>query len=141
MAWMTVICVGIAFILSIIAVTILYFKIGFPRASGGLGFMGLSGLAGLAPVVFKKEKGAVELDERDRMIQLQATKAGFAASYGVFGILAMGIWTVKGHDQLIDINILPQIWMTAFITAFFVQSLTTLILYGKDNKITEGGVI
>ena len=42
MAWMTVICVSTGVILSIVAVTILYFKIGFPRATGGLGFMGLA---------------------------------------------------------------------------------------------------
>ena len=52
----------------------------------------------------------------------------------------MGIWFYYGPDKLINVNTLPQIWMAAFITAFFVQSLTTLILYGKDNKAMEGGV-
>jgi len=141
MAWMTVICVGTGFLLSAIAVTILYYRIGFPRAWGGLGFMGLSGFAGLAPTVFKKDKTNVEFDERDRMIQLHSTKSGFLASYLVFGGLSMGIWIYQGPHQTISVNTLPQIWMAAFITAFFVQSLTTLILYGKDNKISEGGAL
>jgi hypothetical protein len=139
-SWMMVICTGIGFILSVIAVVILYFKTGFPRAWAGLAFMGLSGFAGLAPAIFKKDPGAVQTDERDRLIQLQSTRAGFASSYGVFGCLAMGIWWYYGPDNLINVNTLPQIWMAAFITAFFVQALTTLILYGKDNKQTEGGV-
>jgi hypothetical protein len=141
MAWMTVICVGVGFLLSAIAVTILYFKVGFPRAQAGLAFMGLAGLAGFAPIIFKNDPGTVQADERDKLIQLQSTRAGFAASYGIFGILAMGIWSINGSTkgQMIDVNILPQIWMAAFITAFFVQSLTTLILYGKDNKAIEGG--
>lgn len=141
MAWMTVICAGTGFLLSVIAVTVLYFKIGFPRAQAGFAFMGLAGLAGLAPMIFKKDKGAIAFDERDRKIQLRSTTAGFAASYGVFGCLAMGIWIFNGPDKLIDVNILPQIWMAAFITAFFVQALTTLTLYGKDNKQIEGGAV
>jgi hypothetical protein len=141
MSWMTVICAGLGMILSVVTVAILSFKVGFPRAQAGFAFMALAGFAGLAPAIFKKEKGAVALDERDRMIQLHATKAGFAASYGVFGCLSMGIWIYCGPDKLINVNTLPQIWMAAFITAFFVQSLTTLILYGKDNKLPEGGAV
>ena len=139
MALMTVICAGAGFFLSGITVTILYLKQGFPQAQAGFAFMALAGFAGLAPAIFKKEKGAVAFDERDRMIQLHSTKAGFAASYGVFGCLTMGIWFYLGPDKLVNVNTLPQIWMAAFITAFFVQSLTTLVLYGKDNKQIEGG--
>jgi hypothetical protein len=29
--------------------------------------------------------------------------------------------------------------MAAGITAFFTHALTILILYGKDNKVSEGG--
>ena len=141
MALMTVICAGAGLVFSIIAVAILYFKIGFPRAQAGFAFMALAGFAGLAPVIFKKGKGIVVFDERDRMIQLHSTKAGFTASYLIFGCLAMGIWIIKGHDQMVDVNVLPQIWMASAISAFFVQSLTTLILYGKDNKAVEGGAV
>jgi len=139
MAWMTVICAGLGLFLSIIAVSILYFIIGFPRAEAGLAFMALAGFAGLAPLIFKKDPGPVQTDERDRLIQVRSTQAGFTASYLVFGCLSMGIWFYHGPNQLINVNTLPQIWMAAFITAFFVQALTTLILYGKDNKQTEGG--
>lgn len=141
MAWMTVICAGVGILLSSVTFTILYLSVGFPVAQTGLAWMGLAGFSGFAPLIFKKETGAVQSDERDRLIQLRSTRAGFAASYFVFGALAMGIWIVHGpaRGQLVDVNILPQIFMAAFITAFFVQSLTTLILYGKDNKAIEGG--
>ncbi|MBC8379350.1 MAG: hypothetical protein H8E62_09255 [Planctomycetes bacterium] len=137
MAWMTVICVGIGFILSAITVTVLYFKIGFPRAQAGFAFMALAGFAGLGSLIFKNDPGGVQMDERDRLIQLQSTKSGFAASYGVFGCLSMGIWFYCGPNKLINVNTLPQIWMAACITAFFTQALTILILYGKNNKQTE----
>lgn len=143
MAWMMVICSGIGLVLSIIAVTVLYFTVGFPRAQAGLAFMGCAGLGGLAPLIFKKDKGNLVFDERDRFIQFQSTKSGFTASYLVFGTLSMGIWICHGpvKGQMIDVNILPQIWMASGITAFFVQALTTLILYGKDNKAIEGGAV
>ena len=139
MSWLTVICAGIGFLLSVVVVTIMAVKVGFPRAFAGFAFLSLAGFGGLGPLIFRKEPGAVQSDERDRVIQLHAAKAGFGASYIVFGCLAMGIWIYNGADKLINVNTLPQIWMLAFITAFFIQSLTTLILYGKDNKFSEGG--
>jgi hypothetical protein len=140
-SWMMVICIGIASILSAVAITILYFKIGFPRAWAGWGFMGIAGIAGFAPIIFKKDPGPVQCDERDRLINLKAARAGFAISYGVFGLLCMGIWDYYRHQNVetISIHILPQLFMAAGITAFFTHALTILILYGKDNKVSEGG--
>ena len=140
-SWMMVICIGIASILSAVAITILYFKIGFPRAWAGWGFMGVAGIAGFAPIIFKKDTGPVQCDERDRLINLKAARAGFTISYGVFGLLCMGIWDYYRHQNVetISIHILPQLFMAAGITAFFTHALTILILYGKDNKVSEGG--
>ena len=140
-SWMMVICIGIASILSAVTITILYFKIGFPRAWAGWGFMGVAGIAGFAPIIFKKDPGPVQCDERDRLINLKAARAGFTISYGVFGLLCMGIWDYYRHQNVetISIHILPQLFMAAGITAFFTHALTILILYGKDNKAAEGG--
>ena len=138
-----VICIGIASILSAVTITILYFKIGFPGAWAGWGFMGVAGIAGFAPIIFKKDPGPVQSDERDRLINLKAARAGFAISYGVFGLLCMGIWDYYRHQNVetISIHILPQLFMAAGITAFFTHALTILILYGKGNKQTEGGAV
>jgi hypothetical protein len=138
-AWWMVAWIGAGIISAGIAVGVSCAVVGFPKAWSGLGLLGISGLSGLAPLVFRKDPGPVQFDERDQAIQLHATMAGFAASYGVFGALAMGIWFYCGPDKLISVNTLPQIWMGAFVTAFFVQSLATLVLYGRDNKTKEGG--
>jgi hypothetical protein len=139
-SWMMVICIGTASILSAMAITIFYFKIGFPRAWAGWGFMGISGIAGFAPIIFKKDPDPVEFDERDRLINLKAARAGFAISYGVFGLLCMGIWECYRHQSIetISIHILPNLFMAAGITMFFTHALTILILYGRD-KTSEGG--
>ena len=140
-SWLMVICIGVASILSAIAVTILYFKVGFPRAWAGWSFMGIAGFAGLGPAIFKKDPGPIQADERDRIINLKAARAGFALSYLVFGLLCMGIWSYyRRHGiETISIRILPHLFMAAGITAFFTHALTILILYGKDNKLSEGG--
>lgn len=80
MACMTVICTGLGFFLSAVAVIWLYFESGFPRAWAGLAFLAIAGLAGLAPTIFKKDLGSVQIDERDRAIQLHSAKTGFMAS-------------------------------------------------------------
>ena len=46
-SWMMVICIGTALILSVAAITILYFIFGFPVAWAGWGFMGITGFGGL----------------------------------------------------------------------------------------------
>ena len=84
MAWMTVICTGTGLILSIVAVTILYFTVGFPRAEAGLAFISLAGFAGLAPLIFRKDPGPVQADERDRIIQVQSIVTGYGV--GLYGV-------------------------------------------------------
>ena len=141
-SWLMVICIGLASILSSAAITSLYFKVGFPRAWAGWAFMGIAGIAGLGPLIFKKDSGAFTCDERDRLINMKAARAGFAISYAVFGLLSMGIWEYYRHRSIetISIHILPILFMAAGITAFFTHALTIIILYGKDKKQFEGGV-
>ncbi|RKY03700.1 MAG: hypothetical protein DRP56_10880 [Planctomycetota bacterium] len=140
-SWVMVICISTALILSTIAITILYYKIGFPRAWAGWGFMGITGFAGLGPLIFKKDPGPVQCDERDQLINMKAARAGFAISYGVFGLLCMGIWICCQYRnaETISIHLLPMLFMAAGITAYLTHAITILFLYGKDNKLSEGG--
>lgn len=103
--------------------------------------MGIAGFAGLGPMIFKKDPGPIQADERDRLINLKAARAGFAISYGVFGLLCMGIWEYYRHQNIetISIHLLPQLFMAAGITMFLSHAIVILVLYGKDNKQIEGG--
>jgi hypothetical protein len=139
MSWLMVISMGGAVVLSIIAVTVGYYMVGFPRAWAGLAFWGLGGIGGLGPLIFKKDPGSVQADERDHLICLKAARVGFASSYGVMGLLCMGIWEYcRSRDwNSIGIEILPLIWGIVAITAFFTHALAIVILYGRDNKAIE----
>jgi hypothetical protein len=141
MSLMMVICIGTALILSAMAITILYFIFGFPVAWAGWGFMGITGFGGLAPIVFKKDPGPVQCDERDQLINMKAAVASFGLSYGVFGLLCMGIWVYRYSQsiEIISIHLLPLLFGAAGITAYLTHAITILILYGKDNKQIEGG--
>ncbi len=142
-AWWVVVCIAVAVAISIFAVGIMYVRAGFPKAWQGLGFLGISGLGGLAPLLFKKDPGPVQVDERDREIQLKAARAGFAMSYLVFGLLAMGIWTYcRQHGiSAVPIQVLPLMFMVAAVTMFLSQSLATLLLYGRNNKASKGEIL
>ena len=85
-AWSFVVMISVAFLLSCIAIAILYFKVGMPKALAGLGFMGIAGLGGFSPLIFQTEKGKVTLDERYRLINRRAALAGFGTSYLLVGL-------------------------------------------------------
>ena len=123
-----------SFILSALAVGILYAKYGFPMAWGGLGFMGISGIGGLAQLIFKKDPGKVEYDERDHYILKRAALAGFALAYLVVGIATMGPFIIIGPNAPITTNWLPLIFGAAGLTNFYAWSIAILTQYGWRNK-------
>lgn len=139
-AWWVMVWMGAGVIAAASAVAALYFNIGFPKAWVGLSFLGICGFGGLAPLLFRKDPGPVQFDERDRDIQLKSARAGFVMCDLVFGLLAMGIWTYcRRHGMTtVSIEVLPMIWGLAGITMCFFYSLMTLLLYGKDKHTAEG---
>lgn len=142
-AWFTVACFSVALILSIILVVILYSLYGFPVANAGLGLLGLTGLAGLGSFIFKKDPGAVSFDERDHLINQKAAQAGFGLSYGIFIASCMGVYTYCKTQSIeaISIETLPMFIWPPFVAVFLGHAVAILILYGKDNKNTEGGTV
>ena len=134
-AWLIVITMSAAFVISCIAVIVLAGKYGFPKAFYiGFSFMAIAAIGGLGPLIFRNDKGKVTYDERDRVIQLKAARAGFAISYLVFGLISMITWRVIGSGNSISVNVLPQIWGVSAMSMFLTQSITVLVLYGRRPK-------
>lgn len=123
-----------AFLLSCIAVAILYVKVGMPRALLGFLLMCLSGLAGFSPLIFKKDKGKVILDERDRLIKERAGLGGFTAAFLFVGMACMIPFFILGPDRAISVTWLPNIFIGAGISHAFVYSLVILEQYGWREK-------
>ena len=134
-AWLMVISISTAVVLAAIAVAILYYIFGMSKvAATGLGFLGIAGVGGLGPLIFKKDKGPVTCDERDRLINSRATLASFSASYMVVGLTCMVPFFVLGPKSSVSITWLPFIFGAAGLTGFFVHSLVILIQYGRGIK-------
>jgi hypothetical protein len=134
-AWWMVVWISVATVISLIAVAIGYFKFGMPKALIGFSFLGIAGLGGLAPLIFRKDSGTVTCDERDILINRRAALAGFAASYLVTGLACMLPFSILGYQASISVCWLPNIFMAAGLTSFFVHSVAILIQYGwKENR-------
>jgi hypothetical protein len=133
-AWLFVITISVAVLLAGVAVGILYVKLGIPKALGGLGFLGIAGLGGFGPLIFKKNKGKVEFDERDHVINQRAALAGFGTAYMVVGAVCMIPFFVLGPKANISVTWLPMIFMGAGFSHFFVHSVAILVQYGWRDK-------
>jgi hypothetical protein len=129
-----VITILAAIVASTIAIIILHQRVGMPKALKGLAFMGLSGLGSLSVFIFKKEKGKVTFDERDKLIQKRAGLAGFALSYLFLCLATMIPFYVMGGKALISVRWLPRILMGTCITNLFFYSITIFCEYGFGNK-------
>ena len=133
-AWLLVIVISVALLLSCIAIAILYFKVGMPKALAGIGFMGIAGLGGFSPLIFQTEKGKIILDERDRLINRRAALAGFGTSYLLVGLACMVPFFILGPKASISVIWLPYIFGGAGLSMFFVHSVAILVQYGCGNK-------
>ena len=136
MAWFSLIMVTLAFGLSFISVGILHFGYGLPmrRAAGGFGFIGIMGLSAMAPVLFKKDKGKVELDERDLLIRNKATMAAYCGFWPIFVIAAMVPFFIYGPDGTVSVKYLCGMVFGGMFIVILVQSLVTLQEYGRGAK-------
>jgi hypothetical protein len=100
----------------------------FIRASAALGGFGLIGLNGFGVFIGRGEK----TDERDRSIARNASLGGFAASYSIFVLALMGVWTVAFifHGRLqVSVHVLPGIVFLGGFTFYLVRAVAVLVGY------------
>jgi len=139
MAWFSLVMLTLAFGLSLVSVGILHFVFGLPmrRAAGGFGFIGIMGFSALAPLLFKRDKSKVELDERDLLIKSKATMAAYCGFWPVFVIAAMVPFFVYGPDGTVSVKYLCSMVFGGMFLVVLVQSLVTLQGYGWKDKENE----
>jgi hypothetical protein len=139
MAKFTLIVTLTALILSFIAVAVLYLVVGLPlrRAAGGFGFIGIMGFSALAPLLFKKDKGKVKLDERDLLIKNKAMLAAYWGFWPIFVIAAMAPFFIYGPDGMVSVKYLCSMVFGGMFIVVLVQSLVTLQEYGWREKGNE----
>jgi hypothetical protein len=102
-----------------------------------LGLFGFCGFWGFGSYFLydRKRRAKVKLDEREELINLQATTTGFAAAWGVFVALCMGVWVVRSyvvHRPTLPIVFLPFLVFTCMIVQTVFQSLGILAGYKRS---------
>ena len=129
----------IALGLSAIAIGVAYFVAGMPiqRALGGFGFIGVCGLTALSPILYKKEQGKVDLDERDLLIQRRAALGAYTIFWALFVLAAMIPFFVLGPDGAVSVKYLAAMVFGGMVTVGLIQSIVTLEEYGWRNKDHE----
>jgi len=100
----------------------------------GLGYIGIAGLGGFSPLIFRKDKGKVTVDERDKLIKRRSALAGLAASYLFVGLACMIPFSILGPKASISVTWLPNIFAGTALSAFFVTSVAILVQYGWRNE-------
>jgi hypothetical protein len=85
---------------------------------------------------FKKDKGAVTFDERDKLIEKNAHLAGFGAVY-LLVILVSYLPIGIAPEAKIPTKWFPFLLPLAVLCQCFAQSLATLIQYGRRGKNHE----
>lgn len=125
-----------AITISVMAVGIFYFVAGMPirRALSGFGFIGICGLAGLSPLLYRKECGKVDFDERDLLIQKKASLAAYSIFWFLFVLASMIPFFVLGPKGSISVKYLPAMVFGGMVTVMLVQSIVTLEEYGWKNR-------
>ena len=131
-AWWILIWASAGVVLAAIAVAVMSLVMGLPWsiARVGFGFIGIGGFGGLAFLIFKKDKGKITCDERDRLINTRATMFAFASAYLVTGLSCMLPFFILGPAATIPVIWLPSIFIAAGLTTFFVHSVAILVQYG-----------
>ena len=135
-AWFTLVILALAFGLSVATFSVGHFILGVStaRAAAGFGFMGIMGFLGLIPLLFRKDKAKVQCDERDLMIQRNASIAAYATFWVLFVAAAMVPWFATGPNGTITVNYLPWMVFGGMFVVMLVQALVTLQQYGWTGQ-------
>lgn len=89
------------------------------------------------PFVFRKNKGRVNADERDLMIDRCAMRMAFGAAFLFFIAVCMTTWIAVGVDSMI-----PAVWLTRIVyigwtTTIAAHALTTVVCYNRGGIANE----
>jgi membrane protease YdiL (CAAX protease family) len=109
----------------------------FPKGAVAFGGFVLSlGLFFVISRIFKKKKGEVVSDERDKQIESNAYLAGFGAVYLlviVISYLPIGI----APEAKIPTQWFPYLFPIAVLCQCLAMSISTLVQYGRGGKSDE----
>ena len=100
----------------------------------------IGGLSWLLLLFFnrkRKRKAKIEFDERDKLILIRSILAGYVVLWIYFIAACIYVWLTAFPDRSISVNVMPIVIVEGIAVFIFVQSITTLIQYGRAGKNGE----
>ena len=137
-AWFNVVILAFSLLLSSTVVFWMALKAGFPLALSGFGLLCVCLLHFLGPAFFRKkgQPGQVVFDERDTQIAQRSIFYGDVASNVFFVSTFVCALLALGFEGSVRVASLGLIIGGAYFVSKVTESLTTLILYGRER--TDG---
>lgn len=136
-AWFQLAVVGVFAVASVILTALFARKYGYELQEAwwiGSGYATpLLVLTILAPVLIRKSKGQIDIDERDMMIDHRATLVAFGTTYVFFIGVCFTTWVAAGFDQPIPAYWLLRIVLGGWMTSVVAHALVTLFCYGRGE--------
>ena len=100
----------------------------------------IGGLSWLLLLFFNrkwKRKAKIEFDERDKLILIRSTLAGYVVLWIYFIAACIYVWLTASPDRYISVNVMPIVIVEGIAVFIFVQSITSLIQYRRVGKNVE----
>jgi len=100
----------------------------------------IGGLSWLLLLFFSRtrsRKTKIEFDERDKSILIRSTLAGYTVLWIYFIAACIYVWLSVAPERSVSVNVMPTVIVEGIAVFIFVQSLTTLIQYGRGGKDGE----
>jgi hypothetical protein len=130
--------VPILVIPSAVAVFIAYDKgLSFAPVLMFTGTVMWGGLLWMLPFIqrkYRKDKKKIIFDERDQLIHKKAVMASYVALWIYFVAACVTTWCIVGPNGSISVNVMPLTLIGGLVLFNGVQSLASLIQYGRGAK-------
>jgi hypothetical protein len=132
-----VITFSLGIFLGIILIMMRIFDVSIPKIAF-LFPVFIAGSGGIISITcFKKDKGPVIFDERDKLIEKNANLAGFGAVYLYVILMSFLPIGILGEEGSIPVTWCPVLLIGAGFCQAFAQSIAILIQYGWGGKRGE----
>jgi hypothetical protein len=131
-----VITFSLGLLLEITAIVMRFFDASVPKITFVFPVY-VAGSGGIVSLFFKKDKGPITHDERDKLFERNAHLAGFGAVY-LLVILVSIIPPMINPEARIPTTWFPGLLVSAVFCQAYAQSIAILIQYGwRDKDGTE----
>jgi uncharacterized membrane protein len=127
-------CITILLMVAAVIILHVYFHLSWYRARRGLLFIFVAAIAGIvAPLIFKKDPGAVARDERDKLISRTAILIGLVGLFFWF-CLTGTVFAFLLEPEIFKSLGWPILMFGGAFVVVISQCITILVLYGRGNK-------